>query len=226
MRISARTLRFGVLLLAATLPISARAAAILESESNDTLATAQNIDGYFSLDPSIYIGDGATSPSTDTSTTIPHVTITGSGNGTFDYYAFTYPGPGATSGTIHVDIDLHTPGFDSWVGVWDSTGNLLGHNDDYDYRGGRSGSTNDYGGNMSLDSFMTAFLLSADTYIVGVAQSPAGPAFGGFTSGAGEIDSAVFTYTLQISVENVPLPEPASIALLGVGSLLLMRRRR
>jgi hypothetical protein len=207
-------------------PRLARAALLVEVEGNNSLATAQPADGHFSLDPSLFIGDGATSPSADTSTILPHVSITGNGDGTVDYYSFYFPGPGTHFGTIHIDIDFPSSGFDSWVGLWDSAGNLLGHNDDYDYRGGRDGSVANYDGNMSYDSFMSTFLTTPGTYIVGVAQAPASPAFGGFTSDSGGIPASVTSYTLQISVDNVPLPEPASLSLLALGSLLLLTRRR
>jgi hypothetical protein len=206
-------------------PALTHAAVVFESEANDWLAAAQPVDGFFSLDPSLYIGDGATSPSGDTSTTIPHVSIIGSGNGSLDYYSFIYPGPGATAGTIHIDIDFVTPGFDAWVALWDSAGNLLGHNDDYDYRGGRGGSISNYAVDMSYDSFMTTFLTTADTYIVGVAKSPASPGFAGFNISGSDIPSSVFTYTLQVSVENIPLPEPSSLSLLAMSALALLRRR-
>jgi hypothetical protein len=203
----------------------ANAAVVFETEANDWLAAAQPVDGYFDLDFSLYIGDGATSPSGDTSTTIPHVTIIGSGNGSLDYYSFYYPGPGFTSGVIHIDIDFPTDGFDAWVGLWDSSGNLLGHNDDYDYRGGRGGSSADYL-DMSYDSFMSTYLTAADTYIVGVAKSPASPGFAGFNIFGSDIPGSVTSYTLQVSVENVPLPEPASLGILAIGALTLIRRRR
>ena len=223
---NSRRLIGALLFLVATLPSIAWPSVIGEVEPDNTLATAQNVDGHFSLDASPNIGDGATSPSNDTSTTIPHVTITGSGNGTFDYYKFTFPGPGSTFGTIHIDIDFPSSSFDSWVGLWDAAGNLLGHNDDYDFRGGRAGSVVNYGGNMSFDSFMTTFLITPGTYEVGVAQSPASPAMGGFTAGSGEIAGTVTSYTLQVSVENVPVPEPAtSLGLLGLGAIAFLRRR-
>ena len=63
---------------------------IAEVEANNSLAAAQSIDGQWSLALDPDIGDSFT----NTSTTIPHVTISGTGDGTFDYYAFTVPAAG------------------------------------------------------------------------------------------------------------------------------------
>jgi hypothetical protein len=61
-----------------------RVAEVIDAEPNDTIGDAQNINLSYSSD----IGD-ATS---NTSLTIPHVTIMGTGNDTYDYFSFTVTG--------------------------------------------------------------------------------------------------------------------------------------
>lgn len=85
----------------------ASASIVLEVESNDTLATAQNIDSFFSL---------GSDPDIEDSTTVPWVSITGTGNGTRDYYFFTVPDPGMGFFITGVfDVDYAHPGFDSFL---------------------------------------------------------------------------------------------------------------
>ncbi len=57
----------------------AMAASVSEVEPNDSIAQAQNIDPYFSLNSDPNITD---------STTVPHATVDATGNDTFDYYSF------------------------------------------------------------------------------------------------------------------------------------------
>jgi hypothetical protein len=60
----------------------AMAASVSEVEPNDSIAQAQNIDPYFSLNSDPNITD---------STTVPHATVDATGNDTFDYYSFKVP---------------------------------------------------------------------------------------------------------------------------------------
>ena len=89
--------RSAYFVLALTLVFGGRAAeasTISEIESNDTFATAQNVNGSFSLDFDANIFS---------STTLPHVTIQ-SGASTFsnyDHYFFTT----TSAGNIILDID-------------------------------------------------------------------------------------------------------------------------
>lgn len=211
--------------VAMTLPVCSRAARVPEVEPNSSLATAQSVDGHFSLNFSPDIGSGGFGD--NTSTTIPHVTVHGTGDGSFDYFSFYFPGPGSTSGYVVLDIDHSSSEFDSQVALFAADGTLLPHNDDYDFRGGAGGSVAHYGGNMSHDSLVATYLTTPGTYIVGVARWKAGiDAVGktGFTGGY--VDAEIQpgdSYALQISVEGVPVvPEPSSFALAAAGAVVMI----
>ena len=170
---AAMVLTAGVALL---LPNRSAAETISERESNNSLATAQNINGHFTLDYSPDIGEGSTSPSLNTSETIPHVTIVGSGDGTFDYYSFYVPGWPSTSGRVILDIDWTTPGFDSILALWAADGTGRGLNDDYDPLGGAGGSTSDYDslwGGTSPSPAPTLWASRDTEPVLGKAASPA-----------------------------------------------------
>jgi Bacterial Ig-like domain/Bacterial Ig domain len=104
------------LLLAAGVAL---ASYVNESEPNDTLATAQNIDN-FSLD---------NDPNISNSTTIPHASVQGTGNDTFDFYKFTVP-PSCAGTAGVMDIDGAWPQFDSYLRLYDSDLINVASNDD------------------------------------------------------------------------------------------------
>ena len=64
-------------ILTILLTTHANAAPVIEIEPNDSIATAQNRDGAFSLDFDINIENDA---GINTSTTIPHAEVQGTGN--------------------------------------------------------------------------------------------------------------------------------------------------
>lgn len=209
-------------------PVCCVAGVVAEIEANNSLATAQPVDFHFSLDFSPDIGNGTHTE--NTSTTIPHVTVSGSGDGSFDYYSFYFPGPGTTSGFVVLDIDHSSSGFDSHVALWSADGGLLGHNDDYDYRGGALGSRLDHSGTTSFDSLMATYLTAPGTYIVGVGRYAASPVTGGYIGGFINAEvQAGDAYVLQISVEGVAVvPEPArwSLTVAGLIGLIALALRR
>ncbi|MFO0897330.1 MAG: PEP-CTERM sorting domain-containing protein [Pirellulales bacterium] len=205
------------LLLAAAAPVVA--GIVNETGGNNTLATAQNVDAFFTLDFSDDIGDKVA----NTSTKIPHVTIFGkgdaTGDGSFDYYSFTTHLPNST---VIFDID-HTKwtnnvALDTEILAFSPTGTFYGSNNDSDITWGALGSTR------TADSYLEVTFPTAGLYVIGVARYhsiPLGnpnPGIGGTFLKAGD------EYTLQISV---PVPEPSTLALatLGVFGVFAAGRR-
>ncbi|HID23621.1 MAG TPA: hypothetical protein EYP14_14660, partial [Planctomycetaceae bacterium] len=95
-----------------------------EREPNDSIATAQNLDGEnWSLDSDPNVGDTLT----NTSTTIPHITVSGTGDGTFDYFSFTVANAG-DRGIFEIDFGADLLGgagsIDTELFLFDAAGNL------------------------------------------------------------------------------------------------------
>jgi hypothetical protein len=112
------------------------AAVVGELEPNDTPGTAQNVDSStkWTLDFDGNIGDMAS----NTSTTIPHITIAGTGNNTVDFYSFTVSHAGDRA---IFDID-NTNGWDSNLVLYDTDGTTaLTFNDDAPATYGQGGSS-------------------------------------------------------------------------------------
>ena len=208
-----------------------RAATVTEIEPNDTFATAQNVDAFFSLE---------SNPSITSSTTIPHASVhspTNRNTGTnFDVYSFTV---NAANSQGIFDID----------GLLDSNGNLLQQNDeDYlielfnasgielaqdDDVADNPGGTDPGSGGFFFDPFLTFTFTTPGTYFIRVGR------FSGQNIGPPESDNGITEllagdyYTLHLSVESavVAVPEPTSLALLSVGMVTFaggaaVRRRR
>ena len=152
----------------------------VEVEPNDTIATAQSVDGFFGLEFNENIHD---SEGTNTSETIPHATMLGTGNGTFDVYRFTV----ATANTRAIfDIDF-TNNLDSYLRLFAEDGQLLSSNDD-------TFIFEDLGSDTSLDSFLEHTFDTPGQYFIEVGSccSP-NPV------------SAGAAYELHISVESQSL---------------------
>ncbi|MCH2123042.1 MAG: pre-peptidase C-terminal domain-containing protein, partial [Pirellulaceae bacterium] len=162
-----------------------------EVETNDSLATAQNVDGeVWTVNPDFNIGDA----SGDTSTVLPHISLRGTVDGTLDYYEFTVANDGER-GIFDIDFAHDgTPGsFDSALFIYDLSGALLASNDTALVTSGRGGSLSD------ADAFIDFTFASAGTYVVGVGDSGTVGAPGGMLGTTPATDAA---YTLQISIEN------------------------
>jgi hypothetical protein len=193
------------LLLAAAGPVVA--GIVNELEPNNTLATAQNVDAYFSLDYSDDIGNKIE----NTSTKIPHVTILGkgdaTGDGSFDYYSFTTHVPNSL---VIFDID-HTKStnnvaLNTEILAFSPSGVFYGSNDDSPITYGALGSTT------TSDSYLEVTFANPGLYVIGVARYHSVPLGGGAGIG-GTYLKAGDEYTLQISV----VPEPSTLMLAGLG---------
>ncbi|MHC4270541.1 MAG: PEP-CTERM sorting domain-containing protein [Planctomycetota bacterium] len=214
-----------MLVLIAALGTHAQGFTISEQEPNSTIASAQNIDGFFSLGANENIANP---------TTIPWVSIEATGDGTFDYYSFMVMNVGDT-GFFDVDFGKNQGGsINTEIALWDSLGNTLppiSENDnDLDITKGAGGTIHQF------DSYLQYQFAAPGLYIVGVAErTPStNPTFGGWV---GDVPDNGDTYSLQVSLENAridqqqqPIPEPTTIALLGIGLVGLagaeVRRRR
>ncbi|MFO0869977.1 MAG: Ig-like domain-containing protein [Pirellulales bacterium] len=160
---------------------------VFDNEGNDTLATAQDLDGaQWSTAFDTLIGD----QTVNTSTTIPHITVVGRGDGTRDYYTFNVPTNGAR---VLLDIDQGSTGqpgtINTLLRLYNSAGTLLSTNDDAPTTYGSGGSSSVQDAYIDT-AFPSALVLPAGDYVVEVAQS------GGAAPASGQ------QYTLQVSVQN------------------------
>ena len=175
-----------------------------EFEPNNTIATAQPLDNFFSLAPSANIGDATQ----NTATTIPHATVVATGDGTFDYFSFEVAAAG-DRGIFDIDFGQDSGGsIDTEIFLYDSAGTLLAENDDPTSSAvGAGGSTS------TFDSFLEFSFTAPGTYIIAVGE------FNTIGNAGGVADNppdAGDTYTLQVSIERHVLPlNPGFFRLVG-----------
>lgn len=150
-----------------------------QAGTNHSIATALSLDEAFVL---------GSNPDVENAATIPFVSVHGTGGGGADYYVFTVTEAG-TRVVFDIDYGLDTPGFDSYLHLWDSAGNRIARNDDADTAWGGTGSTS------ALDAYLSHTFSQPGTYYISVGRFP----------GADTPDNPVpngATYQLQISLEN------------------------
>ena len=165
-----------------------------ETEPNNSLQAPQALDrAAFSVNPNPNITD---KNGVDTSTALPHLTISGRGDGSFDYFSFD-----ASAGN-HVIFDIDGATFDSQLFLYDSAGNLVASNDDGFPLGGPNGNALDSGSTSTEDAFLDTILTADGTYTLAVGRSTSqnGPNLGDGLTGQplGNGDQ----YTLNLSIEN------------------------
>ncbi|NQZ20436.1 MAG: M4 family metallopeptidase [Colwellia sp.] len=155
-------------------------ATLAEQEPNNSLESAQNIDGNFNLHYSPDIGDEMS----NTSENIAHVTIIGTGDNSYDFFSFTVV---AVPSVGIFDIDYaadHGGSFDSYLRLYNDNDTFLDSNDDNNPSLGQSGSTS------GLDSFLRYNFTELGTYSIKVSRY----------SDQEILDGA--TYQLNISLES------------------------
>ena len=181
----------------------------IDTEPNNSIGAAQSLDDLYSLSFDSNIGDSLT----NTSTTIPHVTVSGSGDGTFDYYSFTVNRAGDRA-----IFDTDQTNFDTEIFLYDLQGNLLAQNDDSSIALGAGGSTS------FNDSYLEYVFPAAGTYVIGVGRFPATGSFGGIT---GLAPQAGDSYLLQVSLQNAArLPSALATVTIPAGESFCHRRSR
>nr|WP_321444174.1 M10 family metallopeptidase C-terminal domain-containing protein [uncultured Cohaesibacter sp.] len=156
---------------------------LLGGSGNDTLVGGEGNDRLLGGDgDDVLLGDGESSsvvfPSAQSlnslftsgfdediqnSTTQTHATVQGTGDGTVKYYSFTVAAAGLS---VVLDIDYANQNiggssdFDSWIVLYDGSGNQLTYDDD--------SAGDDPGSVSSEDSYLSHTLGSAGTYYVAV----------------------------------------------------------
>ncbi len=183
------------------------ASVVTERESNDTPATAHDLElEFWSLGYDSNIGD-TQDPPVNTSTTIPHITIKGSGDGTFDFYSFEVTTAGAR-GIFDIDMDfdeqLDPHGFmDAEIILTDEYGNVLTWLEDAALPTDGDGG-NEFLFDPPLEPTLEVIFPAPGTYMIAVTKfvdpfiwQP--PEEGDF-------------YTLQVSIENHRVDGPATDA--------------
>jgi len=164
---------------------------VAEVESNNSLATAQNLDGAdWNFSFNAHIGNG----DSNTSLTVPHVSVQGAGDGTLDYFSFTVANAGDTA-VFDVDFGFSSPVFiDTYLRLYNGSGTLLSWNDD-----ALSAAWGQGGSNGIRDSYLEHTFNQPGVYYIQVGNWPDGAPV---PAGA--------TYQLQISLQNHPLATQTS----------------
>lgn len=186
--------------VAAGISSAASAGVVTEVEPNDSFATAQSLDGQFSL---------GSDPNVANASTVPYVSVvSGTPSGSYDYYSFTV---GAGGSTALFDIDFGMNDFDPYLSLFDSAFNLIASHDD--------GGVLDPGSVDEWDPYFSYNFASGGLYYVRVGTCCVSP---------GTADYQLNVSLANPGTPGA-VPEPATWAmmLMGFGATgFAMRRRR
>ena len=171
---------------------------------NDTPATAVDVDGFFTTE---FVAEIESGPTTNHSTTLPHVTVHEWSSDSYDYLTFTV----AAAGTYGIfDIDQATL-IDSYIWLLDTDGTtVLAENDDapFDGPGDLTSPT--------TNSFLTYTFAAPGRYYLRIGEWP-----GTVFNHGNDLD-----YDVHISLGASPVPVPPAFALVGGVLPLIARYRR
>ncbi len=186
----------------------ATASLITETEPNDTRATAQNLDGFFSLDPVDHNQNGICD--IQECNTIPHVTVEAVGDGTLDYFSFYYK----AGSRLIIDIDYNDSTI--WLAAFEADTGYLIFDAPFRPEGASTNpDTIDTPDDFSVGILNNSPYQKSGRIIIGIAAADHGYSFpwpgdnGGYDDGP---------YYLHVSLENsAPVPVPPTILLMGSG---------
>lgn len=201
---------------------TANASLILESEPNNTAATANPI-GTFNIPGGSILIDGTITPGTLGTPNTPGMA------GDVDWFGFTVTGNAMVVASIY-SLNPNGTG-DSELWLVDSTGRVLAFNDDGNPAGGEF-----------MSSIFNINLLPGNYFLVISGANDSGTDSGGatltgdaaaavalpdgFEGATTQVDGHTQSFDYKFVVGFNVVPTPGAAALLGLGGLMLVRRRR
>ncbi|MFZ4578708.1 MAG: hypothetical protein ACOYOB_09980 [Myxococcota bacterium] len=175
----------------------------IEAESNNTLATATDLDPYFAQAPDspmqlpVKVDNVLVWGAFDA----PWLEVKGSGDGTVDYYKVTVPKD--SYGVFDVD-QAGVNGTDLSMSLWDAQGTALGGNDTLAAMSWYFGPDKGSEGDNDKDPYIGWQFGGAGTYYLGVAATGAKPVNGGFPVASPPVPAGA-TYRLFVAVKGHPV---------------------